>query len=41
MSSSVSMTSGIRSMNDGAEQLHRLRTRLMDLQARQEAEPSA
>lgn len=31
----------IRSMNDEVEQLHQLRTRLMDLQARREAESSA
>ncbi|MEU9602737.1 hypothetical protein AB0E06_38850 [Streptomyces sp. NPDC048109] len=29
------------SMSDEVEQLHQLRTRLMDLQARGEAEPSA
>ncbi|MFE6939643.1 hypothetical protein [Streptomyces chartreusis] len=29
---------GIRSMNDEVEQLHQLRTRLIDLQARREAE---
>ncbi|MFB7599960.1 hypothetical protein [Streptomyces sp. NPDC056160] len=32
---------GTRSMNDEVEQLHQLRTRLMDLQARREAESSA
>lgn len=32
---------GIRSMNDEVEQLRQLRTRLMDLQARREAESSA
>ncbi|GAA0346143.1 hypothetical protein GCM10009540_78060 [Streptomyces turgidiscabies] len=32
---------GIRSMNDEVEQLHQLRTRLMDLRARREAESSA
>lgn len=31
----------IRSMNDEVEQLRQLRTRLMDLQARREAESSA
>lgn len=32
---------GIRSMNDEVGQLHQPRTRLMDLHARREAEPSA
>lgn len=32
---------GIRSMSDEVKQLHQLRTRLMDLQARREAESSA
>lgn len=32
---------GIRSMNDEVEQLHQLLDRLMDLQARREAESSA
>ncbi|MFF8902584.1 hypothetical protein ACF082_34520 [Streptomyces lydicus] len=31
----------IRSMNDEVEQLHQMRTRLMDLQVRRESESSA
>ena len=31
---------GIRSMNDGVEQMHQLRTRLMDLQAAGKQSPS-
>ncbi|WP_412075446.1 hypothetical protein ACLF6K_05870 [Streptomyces xanthophaeus] len=37
----VQRLDGIRSMNDEVERLYQLRTRLMDLQARREAESAA